>query len=51
MGAWVMLGLLLAVVGVAGGRVLFRRYQDFRIRQHRRMMAWRAYKQSKGGPR
>ena len=51
MGAWVLAGLLLAVLGVLGGRVLFRRYQGYRIRQHRHRMAWRAYKQSKGGPR
>ena len=46
-----LVGCLILLAVLLVGRVLFRRYQDFRIRQHRRMMAWRAYKQSRGGPR
>ena len=45
--SWVVLGVLLLVAAVLAGRLVFRRYQDFRIRQHRRRMAWREYRQSR----
>ena len=48
---WVLVAALILLASLLAGRVLFRRYQDFRIRQHRHQTAWRAYKQSKGGPR
>jgi len=46
--AYVALGCFLAVLALLAGQALFRRYQDYRIRQHRRRVAWREYKQSKG---
>jgi len=45
MDTWVMAGLLLAVLVALTSRVLFRRYQDFRIRQYRHRSAWREYRQ------
>jgi len=48
---WVLAGVLALCAFAFGARIGFRRYQDFRIRQHRRRMAWHAYKQSRGGPR
>lgn len=40
----VLLGLVLVI---AGGRSLFRRYQDWRIREHRRRVAWGEYRASR----
>jgi len=42
---WLLLiGLALLLV-LLGGRVVFRRYQDSRIREYRHRMAWREYRQ------
>jgi len=46
--AYVALGCFLLVLILLGIERLFRRYQDYRIRQHRRRIAWREYKQSRG---
>jgi hypothetical protein len=48
---WVLAGGLLAVLVVSAGWRLRRRYQDYRIRQHRHRTAWGEYKRSRGGPR